>query len=197
MTSQHDGGWHRDPRSAGQRLAPRRRWPRRLGLARGRASADTAPAPGTARARAVVLALARRSVGATMTERRPVDLDALSADTIAHVSRALHFYARAMDSDPTVPDDWATPEFVDLAHAVAGAVSTRVHSPVAGNEDTAEGDDVPILLTRAEFASMVGCSERTVDRWRGDGRIPFIRRRRAILIPSTALDAVADLSGVA
>lgn len=129
---------------------------------------------------------------------RIVDLDALDVDTIALLSRALYHFARGMDQDPEVAADWATPQFVAFAQAVAGAaVSTRVHSPVAGNEDTAEGDDVPILLTRAEFASMVGCSERTVDRWRDDGRIPFIRRRRAILIPSTALDAVADLSGVA
>lgn len=133
-----------------------------------------------------------------MTGRRVLDLDALDADTITHVSKALHFYARAMDFDPEVPRDWASAQLVAVVQAFAGAaVSTRVHSPVAGNEDTAEPDEVPIYLSRAEFASMVGCSPRTVDRWRGDGRIPFIRRGRAVFIPRAALETAAHAPGAA
>ena len=132
-----------------------------------------------------------------MTVRTIIDLEQLSTDTVALITRALAEYSRS------TPADRVTAEFLDVVEAVLEESKSRAGrrnpiarsrqeatgsaTPVAGRGDVPDGAEVPIYLTRSEYALRMGVSVRTVDRLIGRGEIVgCVRLGRSVRIPIDA-----------
>jgi excisionase family DNA binding protein len=55
---------------------------------------------------------------------------------------------------------------------------------------------LPPYLTRAEVCALTGWSERKVDYLRAERRLPFIRRGRTVLFPTSEVEAFLDAGHV-
>ena len=141
-----------------------------------------------------------------MTERRIIDLDRLSTDTVAHVTRALAAYSRS------VPADRVTVEYLEVCQAVLNENTARagrrnrlvpsrpessgVVTLVAARDASADGGEAPTFLTRDELALHWRVSLSSVDRWIGrDAERRCVRLGRSVRIPRALVDAANDAPG--
>lgn len=141
-----------------------------------------------------------------MTVRTVIDLEQLSTDTVAHITRALAMYSRSTPADQVTSEFLAVAEVVLQEHSDRRAgrrnrvvrsrpESSGVVTPVAPHGADLDGDEVPTFLTRDELALHWRVSLSSVDRWIGRDEARCVRLGRSVRIPRALVDAANDAPG--